>query len=157
MLGLTLQIFGEMKKGNSLNLDIANKTFTRRNPHRRNCHLFGKKRRMQSRQLDIEVFLHLNEGRTIANTARALEIAKSTVQRVRKRFPKQGEAGLVYRRGDNRETKGTDGFLGELYQVVEGNLTNYRHFQPTWTRELLAKVMKQRLARAITHIPLGLT
>ena len=66
------------------------------------------------------------------------------MRRVRKRFHAQGEAGLVDRREDNGARKVTDDFLGELYEVVEGSPTDYGYPRPTWTRELLVKVMKKR-------------
>lgn len=90
------------------------------------------------------ILLNLDDGRTVADTARALTIAESTVRRVRKRFHELGEVGLVDRREDNGERKVTDDFLGELYEVVQGSPTDYGYPRPTWTRELLVKVMKKR-------------
>jgi transposase len=90
------------------------------------------------------ILLNLDDGRTVADTARALSVAESTVRRVRKRFYEQGEAGLVDRREDNGDTKLTDDFLGELYEVVKGSPTDHGYSRPTWTRELLVKVMKKR-------------
>ena len=69
------------------------------------------------------IILNLDQGRSVADTARAVGAAETTVRRVRLRFLEQGEAGLVDRREDNGATKVTDDFLGELYEVVEGSPT----------------------------------
>lgn len=90
------------------------------------------------------IILNLDDGRNVADTARALGVAESTVRRVRKRYFEQGEAGLVDRREDNGDTKVTYDFLGELYEVVKGSPTDYGYPRPTWTRELLVRVMKNR-------------
>lgn len=90
------------------------------------------------------IILNLDQGRSVADTARAVGAAETTVRRVRLRFLEQGEAGLVDRREDNGATKVTDDFLGELYEVVEGSPTEYGYPRPTWTRELLVMVMKKR-------------
>lgn len=59
--------------------------------------------------------MNLNEGRSVAGTAKALGMSKLTVQLIRKRFLGQGEVRLVDPHEDNRETKVTDDCLSELY------------------------------------------
>lgn len=89
-----------------------------------------------------QIVLNLLEGRSVGDTARALGVAPSTVRRVAARFRDWGEAGLIDRREDNGERKLDEDYLGVLYQVVMSTPLKYGHRRPTWTRELLVKVMQ---------------
>jgi transposase len=86
---------------------------------------------------------NLLEGRSVADTARALGAAESTVRRVAARFREAGEAGLVDRREENGERKLDEEYLGILYNVVMGDPPDYGWRRPTWTRELLVKTMRK--------------
>ena len=94
---------------------------------------------------------NLLEGRSVADTARALGVAESTVRRVAARFRELGEAGLVDRREENGERKLDEDFLGILYNVVMGDPPDYGWRRPTWTRELLVKTM-QKLTGQKIHV-----
>ena len=48
------------------------------------------------------------------------------------------------RREDNGEQKLTEWYLGHLHELVSGQPTDYGERRPTWTRELLVKVMARR-------------
>ena len=90
------------------------------------------------------IILNLDDGRSVADTARALGVAESTVRRVRNRFVAQGEEGLVDQRENNGETKVTDDYLATLHDVVQSGPTEFGYPRPTWTRELLVSVMKKK-------------
>lgn len=76
-----------------------------------------------------------------------LEIAKtagcsvSWVDRVIGRFGDHGMAGLLDRREDNGQTKLDERFLATLYEIVDQQPTDFGYPRPTWTQELLARVM----------------
>lgn len=90
------------------------------------------------------IILNLDDGRSVADTARALGVAESTVRRVRNRFVKQGEEGLVDQRENNGETKVTDEFLTTLHDAVQIAPSEFGYPRPSWTRELLVNVMKKK-------------
>jgi transposase len=92
---------------------------------------------------------NLLEGRSVADTARALGVAESTVRRVAARFREAGEAGLIDRREENGERKLDEDFLGILHKVVMGNPPDYGWRRPTWTRELLVKTMQKLTGQKI--------
>lgn len=90
------------------------------------------------------IVLNLDEGRTVADTARALGVSESTVRRVRKRFVEFGEAGLVDRREENGQRKLDEQYLATLHEVVAGSPQTHGFRRPTWTRETLVQVMKRK-------------
>lgn len=77
----------------------------------RKCKEAGLKTRYQ-------IVLNLLDGRRVADPARALAVAESTVRRVAARFREAGEAGLLDRREENGERKLDEAYWGPLYQVV---------------------------------------
>lgn len=90
------------------------------------------------------IVVNLDEGRTVADTARALGVAESTVRRTRWRFAEHGEAGLVDRREDNGEDKLNEQYLATLYEVVAGSPEDYGFLRPTWTREMLVATLAKQ-------------
>jgi hypothetical protein len=66
------------------------------------------------------------------------------VNRVAARYDDYGVAGLYDRRGDNGTVKADEWFLSRLYDGVEGSPPDHGYPRPTWTRELLTKVMFNR-------------
>jgi transposase len=60
-----------------------------------------------------------------------------------KRFREDGFAGLVDRREDNGNTKLDESFLATLYKLVDDSPRSYGYLRPTWTRELLVRVMEE--------------
>lgn len=87
------------------------------------------------------MIVNLDEGRSVADTARALGVAESTVRRNRRRFAEHGEAGLVDRREENGEAKLNEQYLATLYEVVAASPEAYGFRRPTWTREMLVKTL----------------
>jgi len=63
--------------------------------------------------------LNLAEGSSPTETARTLEVSRTTVSRVAWRFREAGEAGLVDRREENGSRKLDDDYLGLLWELVE--------------------------------------
>jgi len=74
--------------------------------------------------------------------ARAIGCSMSWVDRVIRRFRDHGVAGLHDRREDNGQTKVDEAYLATLYKIVDKQPTDFGYPRPTWTQELLAKVME---------------
>ena len=80
-------------------------------------------------------------GRSGRQTASVLKVHPTTVGRVVKRFVQYGEAGLYDGRCDNGQEKLNEHFLKKLDRVVRKTPQDFGWKRPTWTRELLVKVM----------------
>ena len=90
------------------------------------------------------IIVNLIRGRTVTETARALDAGRSTVYEVAKRFRECGEVGLIDRREENGERKLDERYLAILYEVVKSSPQEHGWPRPTWTRELLVKTMQQK-------------
>lgn len=99
--------------------------------------------RDKSLALRCQIVLHGAKGWSSRRIAEAVGCSRSWVSRVRQRFREDGEAGLLDRREDNGEQKVDCEYLTRLHEVLEKQPTDYGYSRPTWTRELLVKVMKQ--------------
>jgi transposase len=88
-----------------------------------------------------QIVLLAAKGRKRAGIADGVGCSASWVNRVVARFRDDGEAGLLDRREDNGPRKLDDAFLAVLYDVVDGSPQDHGYRRPTWTRELLTKVM----------------
>lgn len=81
------------------------------------------------------------KGRSRPLIAEAVGCSVSWVNRVIARFDRHGIAGLMDRREDNGQEKLDEHYLAQLYEVVDESPQKYGFSRPTWTRELLVKVM----------------
>ena len=90
------------------------------------------------------IILNLADGRSVADTARALKVDRSTIYRVAARFREEGVDGLVDHREENGETKLCDEFLSTLWEVVESCPLDHGWKRPTWTREMLVITMERK-------------
>ena len=97
-----------------------------------------------------KVVLALIRGTTPTVIAEGGLCGKSQVYRVAGRFISGGLAGLADRREDNGTRKITPAYQCELLQVVEGSPQNHGYRRPTWTQELLARVLAERTGVAIS-------
>jgi transposase len=87
------------------------------------------------------IILNLLDDRSVADTAKALKVDRSTVYRVVARFREQGEDGLEDARVDNGESKLNDEYLSVLWEVVASSPLEHGWKRPTWTREMLVETM----------------
>ncbi len=94
--------------------------------------------------MGCQMVLHTGKSRSSREIAEALGGSRSSVSRVVQRFRECGIAGLIDRREDNGTLKVDEWYLRELIGVLEGRPPDYGYSRPTWTRELLLKVMAQR-------------
>ena len=90
------------------------------------------------------IILNPAEGRSAADTARALKVNGSTVYRVAARFREGGEEGLIDGRVDNGDCKLTDAYLSTLWEVVSSSPLEHGWRRPTWTREMLVETMAEK-------------
>lgn len=90
------------------------------------------------------IILDLAEGRSAADTAKAIQVNPSTVYRVAARFREQGEEGLIDGRVENGESKLDDEYLSILWEVVASCPLEYGWKRPTWTREMLVRTMAKK-------------
>jgi transposase len=88
-----------------------------------------------------QIVLLVAKGRARPLVAEAVGCSVSWVNRVVARFDQYGVAGLMDRREDNGQEKLDEYYLATLYELVEGSPQAYGYPRPTWTRELLVKVM----------------
>jgi transposase len=88
-----------------------------------------------------QIVLLTAKGRRRAAVAEGVGCSVSWVNRVVTRFRDLGVAGLLDRREDNGQTKLDQWFLSTLYDVVDASPQDYGYSRPTWTRELLSRVM----------------
>ena len=91
--------------------------------------------------LRCQIVLLAARGRPRGDIAESVGYSVSWVNRVVARFAELGEAGLLDRREDNGLLKLDEWYLAELHAVVDQSPQEYGYRRPTWTRELLAKVM----------------
>lgn len=90
------------------------------------------------------IIVNLMNGRTVGQTISALQVCRSTVYGVAKRFREHGEAGLVDRREGNGERKLDEAYLSQLYELVEGSPQDHGWRRTTWTREILVITMTRK-------------
>jgi transposase len=76
--------------------------------------------------------------------AQATGFSLSWVQRILRRFREFGVASLHDGREDNGSLKIDERYLSLLYETVDQTPADYHYTRPTWTQELLARVMQYR-------------
>ena len=88
-----------------------------------------------------QIVLLAAKDRRRTDIADSLGCSVSWVNRVIARYDACGVAGLLDRREDNGSVKADEWFLSVLYDLVDGSPRDHGFPRPTWTRELLTKVM----------------
>jgi transposase len=90
-----------------------------------------------------QIALLADKQRRRASIAEAVGCSASWVNRVVSRFRQFGVASLYDRREDNGPAKIDERYLSILYDAVDGSPQDHGYSRPTWTQELLAKVMRK--------------
>jgi transposase len=93
--------------------------------------------------LRCQVVLLADKGRRRGQIAEGAGCSVSWVNRIVARFYDHGIAGLLDRREDNGQVKLDERYLALLYDLVAGSPQDYGYSRPTWTRELLAELMRR--------------
>ena len=91
-----------------------------------------------------QIVLLAARGRSRDGIGESLGCSVSWVDRVLRRYREQGVAGLVDHREDNGQVKLDEYFLCRLYKLVDGSPRDYGYARPTWTQELLCRVMQEQ-------------
>jgi len=103
-----------------------------------------RKTRDKGLAMRCQIVLLSAKGRTRAAVAEAVGCGISWVYQMLARFREGGVASLIDRREDNGELKLDERYLGLLRELVDGSPQDYGYPRPTWTQELLVKVMQQK-------------
>jgi transposase len=91
-----------------------------------------------------QIILLWGEGKPWLEIAKAVGCSFSWVSRVIRRFRDHGVAGLYDRREDNGQLKLDEQYQATLYELVDKQPLDFGYPRPTWTQELLAKVMEEQ-------------
>jgi transposase len=91
-----------------------------------------------------KVVLALVQGKSPTTISKGGLCSASQVYRVAHRFLDQGPAGLADRREGNGEGKVTESYEWELLTVLAGSPRDHGYLRPTWTQELLVRVLAVR-------------
>lgn len=81
------------------------------------------------------------EGWSRPRIAAALGWNVASISQVRKRWLREGEAGLIDKREDNGPCKVTDHYAAMLRILTRDRSTDWGHRRPTWTLRLLIRTM----------------
>jgi transposase len=110
------------------------------------CQLRRMRRKTRDKGLAMrcQIVLLSAKGRTRAAVAEAVGCGISWVYQVLARFREGGAASLIDRREDNGELKLDERYLSLLHDLVDGSPRDHGYPRPTWTQELLVKVMQQK-------------
>src|SRR5713226_6350981 len=90
------------------------------------------------------IIVNLLNGRTVAESAKAVQVGRSTVYDVARRFRERGEAGLIDGREENGDRKLDERYLATLSEVVQSSPQDHGWRRPTWTREMLVDTLRQK-------------
>jgi len=90
------------------------------------------------------IIVNLLNGRTVVETVGAVQVGRSTVYDVARRFRERGEAGLIDGREENGDRKLDERYLATLYEVVQSSPQDHRWRRPTWTREMLVDTLRRK-------------
>jgi len=102
-----------------------------------------------------KIVLSFVRGNSPSQISKAGLGSTSQVYRVAKRFVEEGPPGLADRREDNGEPKVTGEYECQLLTAVGGSPQDYGHRRPTWTQELLIKVLAKQTGIKISRSTLS--
>lgn len=125
-------------------------------PQRRRLLRAARKTKDANLRTRYMIVLHSAMGKSQNAIAAMLGSSVSTVKRTRTRWREFGEAGLIDRREDNGPpAKADEAYAAELLGVLEDSPRRHGQRRPTWTQELLIKVMSQRGFATISRTTMG--
>jgi transposase len=97
-----------------------------------------------------KIIMGLVQGKTPTELVASGLCAESQVYRVAHRFLHEGLPGLADKREDNGGHKVDARYEFELLSVVAGSPQEHAYLRPTWTQELLVRVLAERTGVAIS-------
>ncbi len=96
-----------------------------------------------------QIVLLADKQRPRAAIGEAVGYSVSWVDRVIRRFRQFGPGGLYDGRADNGCAKVDEYYLSALCAIVDGSPQDWGYARPTWTQELLAKVMQRHMGTRV--------
>jgi transposase len=104
----------------------------------------------------LMIVIHSAAGKSQKQISAMLGCSVSTVKRTRTRWREHGEAGLVDRREDNDPPAKADAvYAADLIDVLADSPRAHGQRRPTWTQELMIKVMCTRGHPWISRTTIG--
>lgn len=125
-------------------------------PWRRRLLRAARKARDAGTRVRYMIVLHTAAGKSQKAVCEALGCCPATVKRVRTRWRVAGETGLIDRREDNAAAaKADEAYVAGLLGVLQGSPQDFGHRRPTWTQELMNRVMVARGYASISRTTMG--
>src|SRR3989442_31836 len=120
-------------------------------PTRRRLVRLDRATRDADLRIRCRVVLKVAEGMSCREAAHALGCASSTSARIVARFRRHGEAGLIDGRHDNGNAKVDADIRAGIVAILEQRPPAYDFTRPTWTLEVIAKVVER-----VLHVTLSI-
>lgn len=98
-----------------------------------------------------QIIIALVQGKAVQVIVEVLQCSKSLVYKVAHRFLQQQEAAFADRREDNGTMVVTKGVQKLVWAMVAETPRQFGHRRPTWTLELLVRVLKQRIGLRLSR------
>jgi transposase len=137
-------------------MKITDDRFVLPRPQRRRLLRAARKTKDAPLRTRYMIVLHTAQGKSQRQIADMLGTSVATVKRTRARWRAGGEAGLIDRREDNGPPiKADDAYAADLLKVLRHTPRGHGQHRPTWTQELLIKVMQARGHPRISTTTLG--
>lgn len=125
-------------------------------PQRRRLLRSARKTRDANLRTRYMIVIHSAACKSQSQIAAMLGCSVSTVKRTRGRWREYGQAGLIDRREDNGPPKVADeAYAADLLEVLTGAPRAHGQRRPTWTQELMIKVMCRRGHPTLSRTTLG--
>jgi transposase len=125
-------------------------------PQRRRLLRAARKTKDANLRTRYMIVLHTAAGKSQQQIAAMLGCSTSTVKRTRARWRELGEAGLVDRREDNGPpAKADEAYAADLLEVLRHSPRRHGQRRPTWTVELMIKVMCARGYPKVSRTTIG--
>jgi transposase len=125
-------------------------------PQRRRLLRAARKTRDANLRTRHMIVIHSAAGKSQKQIAAMLGCSVSTVKRTRTRWRELGEAGLIDRREDNGPAKKADeAYAADLLAMLAHTPRQHGQRRPTWTQELMIKVMRGRGHATVSRTTIG--
>lgn len=111
---------------------------------RRGLKAMAKRNSDAAFQTRCQIVISLVQDTSVTTIQNVLQCSSSQVYRIAHRFIAQGESGLADRREDNGTRKVDEAYAAKVCEVVAGSPQKYGYSRPTWTQELLIKVLEKQ-------------
>lgn len=121
-----------------------------RRPTRLWLRRLDRKTRDAELRVRCRVLLKVASGMTRHAAAAAIGCAPATAWRIVARFAAHGEAALLDGRSENGRPKVDDDVKAGICKILEQSPPDFGYPRPTWTLELLARVIQQVLQVALS-------